>query len=99
MQPMNEPNDEEREEKLPADFDTPFSPPDDIRQTLPKDHQAFDINIDSDQAYNDGEDAAGDQLDETVDRSLIKMRDQGDSKHNGLVRIIKPAREQKKTDS
>lgn len=48
----DEPNDEERQEKLPQDYDTPFRPADedDIDDT----HQVTDTNLDPEEQYDEG---------------------------------------------
>ena len=59
----DEPNDEERKEKLPEDYDTPFRPADDIPDDdddFPDTHQVTDTDLDDDDEYDEGlEDAAG----------------------------------------
>jgi hypothetical protein len=49
-----EPNDEEKQEKLPNDYSTPFSPPSGIQDNKVDTHPAADANLDSTQQYNEG---------------------------------------------
>lgn len=59
-QPGNKPNKEEKKEKLKQDYETPFSEPDDIPRSrvLPPDHPLLDSNLDEDEWYSEGRDAA-----------------------------------------
>jgi hypothetical protein len=53
--PTNEDNAEEREEKLSGEFSRPFSPPDDVKNTVGDDNEMFDsMDADSHQAYDEG---------------------------------------------
>ena len=49
-----EANDEEKQEKEDQDYDTPFSPPDGIRDNIPKDHPEMDTNVDIQEWYDEG---------------------------------------------
>lgn len=49
-----EPNQEEKLEKLSQDFDSPFSPPTDIKELIPKDYPSLDDGVDVDEWYNSG---------------------------------------------
>lgn len=49
-----EPNEEERREKLSQDFDTPFSPPQDIPALIPVDDPVLDDPVDEHQYYDEG---------------------------------------------
>ena len=49
-----EPNKEERFEKLAADFDRPFSPPFDLKETIPKDYPSLVTGIDEHEWYDVG---------------------------------------------
>jgi hypothetical protein len=49
-----EPNDEEKQEKLPNDFDTPFSPPSGIQDLTDDTHPDADTNVDSMEQYDEG---------------------------------------------
>jgi hypothetical protein len=51
---MIEPNDEEKQEKLPNDFSTPFSPPSGIQDNIDDTHPETDTNIDSQERYDEG---------------------------------------------
>jgi hypothetical protein len=53
-----EPNDEEKQEKLPNDFSTPFSPPSGIADTSDDTHPEADTNVDSQERYDEGISAA-----------------------------------------
>ena len=53
-----EANDEEKLEKEAQDFDTPFSPPDGVQDTIPKDHPELDTNADTQQWYDEGRSGA-----------------------------------------
>lgn len=56
---MIEPNDEEKQEKLPNDFSTPFSPPSGIQDNSDDTHPETDTNVDSQERYNEGISGAG----------------------------------------
>ena len=49
-----EPNSEERLEKLDQDFETPFSPPADIKELITKDYPSLDTGIDEHEWYDSG---------------------------------------------
>jgi hypothetical protein len=49
-----EPNDEEKQEKLPNDFDTPFSPPSGVKDNADDTHPEADTNVDSMERYDEG---------------------------------------------
>jgi hypothetical protein len=49
-----EPNDEEKQEKLPNDFSTPFSPPSGIQDNSDDTHPEADSNVDSQERYDEG---------------------------------------------
>lgn len=63
MQSLDDnPNKEEKEEKLDQDFQTPFSEPDDIpgQGKVPRDHPTLDTDVDEDEWYGEGRaDASG----------------------------------------
>jgi len=50
------PNDEEKQEKLDQDFETPFSEPTDIpgQGAVPLDHPSLDTDVDEDERYSEG---------------------------------------------
>jgi hypothetical protein len=64
-------NDEEKQEKLDQDFDTPFSPPTDIsgQGRMARDDPAKDTDMDEDEWYNEGENAAASQEDDEKDQA------------------------------
>lgn len=49
-----EPNDEEKQEQLPNDFSTPFSPPSGVQDNTDDTHPQADTNIDSQERYDEG---------------------------------------------
>jgi hypothetical protein len=49
-----EPNDEERQEKLPNDYSTPFSPPSGVKDNADDTHPEADTNVDSHERYDEG---------------------------------------------
>jgi hypothetical protein len=49
-----EPNDEEKQEQLPNDFSTPFSPPSGIQDSSDDTHPEADTNVDSQERYDEG---------------------------------------------
>lgn len=49
-----EPNKEEKEEKLPEDYETPFSPPQDMPNNVPKDYPTKDTDMDETEWYQNG---------------------------------------------
>jgi len=51
-------NDEENQQKLPQDDNTPFSAPDDVSQTADDTSPQAETDIDSTELYQDGLDAA-----------------------------------------
>jgi hypothetical protein len=51
---MIEPNDEEKQEKLPNDFSTPFSPPSGIQDNSDDTHPEADTNVDEQERYDEG---------------------------------------------
>jgi hypothetical protein len=53
--PSNEDSSEERQEKLPQDPARPFSPPADVKSSVPTDNEMSDsADVDSHQAYDEG---------------------------------------------
>ena len=52
------PNEEEKREKLPEDYETPFSPPDDIKKYVPEDYPTRDTGMDETEWYQEGDAAA-----------------------------------------
>jgi hypothetical protein len=58
-----EANDEEKQEKVAQDYDTPFSPPDGTLDTIPKDHPQVDTNMDSQEWYDEGRSGAAEVSD------------------------------------
>jgi len=49
-----EPNEEEKQEKLPNDFDTPFSPPSGVQDTTDDTHPDADTDLDDQERYDAG---------------------------------------------
>lgn len=64
-----EPDKEEKQQKLPEDDGRPFSPPSDIKGQgrLPKDHPDLDTDVDEDEWYDSGVNAATEQPDNPRD--------------------------------
>lgn len=61
-----EPNAEEKLEKLEQDFENPFSPPTDVKSKIPKDYPTLDDGVDADEWYNSGgKIASGADINET----------------------------------
>jgi hypothetical protein len=62
-------NHEEKLEKLDQDYDKPFSPPDDIsgQGRMARDDPAKDTDMDEDEWYQEGENAAAGQQDSPKD--------------------------------
>jgi hypothetical protein len=58
-----ETNDEEKQEKESQDFGTPFSPPEGIQDTIPKDYPELDTNMDSQEWYDEGRSGAAEVSD------------------------------------
>lgn len=48
------PNKEEKREKLPGDYETPFSPPLDVPDNVPNDYPTKDTDMDSMEWYQNG---------------------------------------------
>lgn len=60
-----EPNTEEKLEKLEQDFERPFSPPSDVKSNIPRDYPTLDDGVDVDEWYNSGAKiASGADIDE-----------------------------------
>jgi hypothetical protein len=53
-----ETNDEENQEKEAQDYSRPFSPPEGIQDTIPKDHPELDTNMDIQEWYDEGRSGA-----------------------------------------
>ncbi|HJQ08673.1 MAG TPA: hypothetical protein VJ836_04305 [Candidatus Saccharimonadales bacterium] len=55
-----QPNDEEKQEKLANDFDPPFSPPADVPRQgrVPSNHPVLDTDTDEDEWYDEGRSSA-----------------------------------------
>lgn len=51
---MIEPNDEEKQEELPQDYSTPFSPPSGVVDNSDDTHPQADTNVDSMERYDEG---------------------------------------------
>lgn len=51
-------NEEEKQEKQPQDFSTPFSPPNGVRDSLPPDHPQTDLRENEQAHYDAGRDDA-----------------------------------------
>jgi len=49
-----EANDEEKQEKESQDYGTPFSPPEGVKDNIPKDHPELDTNVDIQEWYDEG---------------------------------------------
>ena len=62
-------NDEEKLEKLDGDYDKPFSPPSDIngQGRMARDDPRKDTDMDEDEWYNEGENAAVSQPEDPKD--------------------------------
>jgi len=54
MQPIDEPNEEERLEKLDGDYSTPFSPPSGIQDTTDDTQPSADTDVDIQEHYDAG---------------------------------------------
>lgn len=50
------------QQKLDEDNDTPASPADDVDDSLPEDHQLFDISLDAHEIYDEGSSNAANDL-------------------------------------
>jgi len=64
------PNDEEKQEKLPNDFSTPFSPPSGIQDNTDDTHPQADTNIDSQERYDEGISGAS-EVDDPGNRGVL----------------------------
>jgi hypothetical protein len=58
MQPQDEPNEEERQEKLDGDYSTPFSPPSGIQDSTDDTQPSADTDVDVQEHYDAGISAA-----------------------------------------
>ena len=54
MPPQGLTNDEDRQEELPQDYSTPFSPPSGVDDTTDDTHPQADTNVDSMEHYDEG---------------------------------------------
>lgn len=63
---QNDPDDEnpiyqlKKDEKLPEDHDTPFSPPTGVQDRISQTHPSTDTNIDPEEDYDEGIEGAAD---------------------------------------
>jgi len=58
LQPFDEPNNEEKEEQLPQDYSTPFSPPSGVQDTTDDTQPSADSGLDVQEHYDAGISAA-----------------------------------------
>jgi hypothetical protein len=84
-----EDNEEEKQEKLAQDNSRPFSPPSGTKDTIPKDHQSLETNIDEHEWYDEGRDGAAEVTDPR-DRGVAgyKPRSYAPPKH-GPVKVVR----------
>ncbi len=65
------------EPHLPQDYDTPASPPSDVKERLPKDYPETDTNIESSEVYDEGVTSATDvdaqEEDDTPDEVIGRI--------------------------
>ena len=54
MPPHGITNDEDRQEQLPGDTSTPFSPPNGVQDTADDTHPQADTNVDDHEHYDEG---------------------------------------------
>lgn len=73
--PPDEPTDEERLEKLPNDFDTPFNIPDDGGDPT---HPETDSNVELSELYQEGIDGGGRQTTAPDDDDVARYNPDGD---------------------
>ena len=81
MPPQGMVNDEDKEEKLPEDYSTPFSAPDGVQDTTDDTHPEADTNVDSHEHYDEGISGA-DETNDPGNRGVIgytPTRDDEDS--------------------
>lgn len=92
--PTDEDNAEERQEKLVEDNDRPFSPPSDVKSTVPTDNEMFDsADADSHQAYDEDLSNAA-EVDDPGDRGVRGYRPQNYSPpQHGPVKVRKLPKE------
>jgi hypothetical protein len=68
--PTDEDNAEERQEKISGDYTRPFSPPDDMKETVGDDNQMFDsMDVDPHQVYDEGKSNAA-EVEDPGDRGV-----------------------------
>jgi hypothetical protein len=85
--PTDEENAEERQEKLPEDYDRPFSLPDDVKSTVKDDNEMFDsMDVDSHQAYDEGKSNAA-EVNDPGERGVTsyKPKDYVPPKHGPVI--------------
>jgi hypothetical protein len=58
-----ETNEEEDQEKEAQDYSKPFSPPEGVQDTIPKDYPELDTNMDSQEWYDEGRSGAAEVSD------------------------------------
>jgi hypothetical protein len=88
--PSDEDNAEERLEKLPEDNDRSFSPPDDVKSTVPDDNEVYDsMDDDEHQAYDEGKSNAA-EVNDPGDRGVkvYRPKDYSPPQH-GPVKVRK----------
>jgi hypothetical protein len=93
--PTNEDNNEERLEKIAGDYTRPFSPPDDIKETVNDDNEMFDsADADAHQAYDEGKSNAA-EVNDPGDRGVRRYRPQNYSppQHGPVIVRKKPMEE------
>ncbi len=79
--PPDEPNEEERLEQLPQDYETPFQPPDsnEARDNLDDTHPATDTNIQQEEVYDEGVSGAAETTDSGTDSGVADYNDERDN--------------------
>ena len=70
MQPTDDTNDEEKQEKLAGDYSPPFSPPSGIQDTTDDTHPDTDTDVDAQEHYDAGISAAS-GADDPGDRGIL----------------------------
>jgi hypothetical protein len=85
--PTNEDSSEERQEKLPEDYDRPFSLPDDVKSAVGDDNEMFDsMDVDPHQAYDEGKSNAA-EVNDPGDRGVkaYKPKDYSQPQHGPVI--------------
>jgi len=81
MPPHGLTNDEDRQEELPQDNSTPFSPPSGVQDTTDDTHQEADTNVDAHEHYDEGISGAI-EVNDPGNRGILGYKPEEDDEKN-----------------